>query len=62
MPVSRDVRKNLHERRGGLPDAGVGITKTRADGAAAEEAHLARRLGIGQGEEVLYVIYENLTF
>ena len=56
-----NVRKGLHERRGGLPDAGVGITKTRADGAAEEEAPLARRLGEREGEEVLFVIYENLT-
>ena len=62
MPVSRDVRKNLHERRGGLPDAGVGITKTRARAAAEEEASLARRLGEREGEEVLCVIYGNLTF
>ena len=57
-----NVRKSLHERRGGLPDAGVGITKTRAGRAAAEEAPLARRLGEGEGEEVLFVTYENLTF
>ena len=56
MPVSRDVRKNLHERRGGLPDARVGITKTRAARKTSKEAPLARRLSVGQGEEVLFVI------
>ena len=62
MPVSRDLGEERVERRGSLPDAGVGINKTRAGRAAAEEAPLARRLGEREGEEVLCVIYENLTF
>ena len=37
-------------------------TKTRAGGTAEEEAPLARRLGEREGEEVLFVTYENLTF
>ena len=61
MPVSRDLGEERVERRGSLPDAGVGINKTRAGRAAAEEAPLARRLGEREGEEVLFVTYENLT-
>jgi len=57
-----DVGEGRHERRGGLPDAGVGITKTRAGRAAAEEAPLARRLGEREGEEVLYVIRKTQHF
>ena len=49
-----NVRKSLHERRGGLPDARVGITKTRAARKTSKEAPLARR--VGEGEEVLFVI------
>ena len=50
----RDVGQERVERRGGLPDARVGITKTRAARKTSKEAPLARRLG--QGKEVLFVI------
>ena len=60
MPLPRDVGEERVERRGGLPDARVGITKTRAARKTSEEAPLARREG--EGEEVLCVIYGNLTF
>ena len=60
--LPRDLGQERAQRRGGLPDARVGAPPALARAAAEEEAPLARRLGVGEGEEVLYVIYyENLT-